>query len=132
HYSLENQRYAYDLLILEGDSTFEGDPADNESYHAFGKDVVAPSDGMVVSVENSIPDNIPTVDTNTEEPLGNHVIMEHENNEYSVIAHLQEGTVDVSEGDLLNAGDLLVLAGNSGNSSESYIHFYLSDGAEWE
>src|SRR5699024_1130312 len=132
HYALEHQRYAYDLLILEGDSTFEGDPADNESYHAFGKDVVAPSDGVVVSVENSIPDNTPMVDTNTEEPLGNHEIMEHENNEYSVIAHLQEGTVEVSEGDQLNAGDLLGLAGNSGNSSEPHIHFHVANSAEWE
>jgi len=132
HYALEHQRYAYDLSIFEGDSTFEGDPTDNESYHAFGKDVVAPRDGVVVSVENEIADNTPTVGTNTEEPLGNHVIMEHENNEYSVIAHLQEGTVEVREGDQLSAGDLLGLAGNSGSSSEPHIHFHVADNAKWE
>lgn len=132
HYALENQRYAYDLVILKGDATFDGNPEDNESYYAFGKDVVAPREGVVVSVENNIADNTPTVDTNEEEPLGNHVILEHENNEYSVIAHLQEGTLKVDEGDQLNAGDVLGLAGNSGNSSEPHIHFHVADGAGWE
>jgi Peptidase family M23 len=132
HYALESQRYAYDLVIMEGESTFEGDPADNESYYAFGKQVVAPKAGVVVSMENDIADNTPTRNTNTEEPLGNHVIIEHENNEYSVIAHLQKGSLKVNEGDEVSAGDLVGLAGNSGNSSEPHIHFHIADGPEWE
>lgn len=132
HYSLEVQRYAYDLFIVKGDTTFEGDPTDNESYYAFGEDVLAPADGIVVSVENNMEDNTPTVDTNTEQPLGNHVIIEHENNEYSVIAHLQEGSLEVNEGDNVHAGDVLGKVGNSGNSSEPHIHFHVADGPDWE
>ena len=132
HYSLEVQRYAYDLLIVQDRKTFEGDPADNESYYAFGESVVAPADGIVISVENNIPDNTPTVDTNTGQPLGNHVIIKHENNEYSVIAHLQEGSLEVSQGDNVTAGDVLGKVGNSGNSSEPHIHFHVADGPDWE
>lgn len=132
HYALESQRYAYDLLILKDEATFEGDPADNASYYAFGKEVVAPADGQVVAVENNIADNTPTVDTNEEEPLGNYVIIEHENDEFSVIAHFKEDSVEVSEGDEVTAGDLLGLCGNSGNSSEPHIHFHVSDSLEWE
>lgn len=132
HYAVEGQRYAYDLLILEADTSFEGEPSDNESYFAFGKDVVAPLAGVVVSVENDIADNKPNVETNTEEPLGNHVIIEHENNEYSVIAHFKKDSVEVSVGNEVQAGDFLGLAGNSGNSSEPHIHFHVADSPNWE
>ncbi|SFL45141.1 Peptidase family M23 [Gracilibacillus orientalis] len=132
HYAVESQRYAYDWVILEEDSTYEGDPTKNESYYAFGKDVVAPREGTVVSVENDIPDNTPTVDTNAEEPLGNHVILEHENNEYSFIAHFKQGSLEVDQGDQVTAGDLLGSVGNSGNSSEPHIHFHVADGADLE
>ncbi len=132
HYAVESQRYAFDLVIVEEDSTYKGDPTNNESYYAFGKDVVAPREGLVVSVENNIPDNTPTVDTNAEEPLGNHVILEHENNEYSFIAHFKQGSLEIDEGDQVNAGDLLGNVGNSGNSSEPHIHFHVGDGVDLE
>lgn len=132
HYPLENQRYAYDLLMMEEDATFNGDPEDNESYFAFGKEVVAPLDGVIISAENSIADNIPNVETNEEQLLGNHVIIEHAYDEYSVIAHLKEGSLQVSEGDNVTAGEVVGLAGNSGNSSEPHIHFHVADGADWE
>ncbi|WP_163580799.1 M23 family metallopeptidase [Gracilibacillus saliphilus] len=127
HYAVASQRYAYDLLIVEDGFTYNGDPTDNESYYAFGQDIVAPREGTVVSAENDIPDNTPTVDTNAEEPLGNHVILEHENNEYSYIAHFKQGSLEVDEGDQVNAGDLLGNVGNSGNSSEPHIHFHVAD-----
>ncbi|MFA1821624.1 M23 family metallopeptidase [Virgibacillus oceani] len=132
HYSLENQRYAYDLLMMEGDATFDGDLQDNESYFAFGKEVAAPLDGLIVSAENNIADNTPNVDTNEEQLLGNHVIIEHDNDEYSVIGHLKEGSLQVSEGDNVTAGELVGLAGNSGNSSEPHIHFHVADSPDWE
>ncbi|WP_405098832.1 M23 family metallopeptidase [Oceanobacillus sp. FSL H7-0719] len=132
HYAVESQRYAYDLLIFEEDNSFNGEATDNDSYYAFGKDVVAPLEGTVVSVENNIADNTPTVDTNAEEPLGNHVIIEHENGEYSVLAHFKQGSVVVSKGEEVKAGQLLGAAGNSGNSSEAHIHFHVADHVKWE
>ncbi|MCM3715611.1 M23 family metallopeptidase [Alkalihalobacillus oceani] len=132
HYPVESQRYAYDLVVVENGSTFEGEATNNESYHAFGKEVVAPAAGTVVSVENGIADNTPGIETNEQEPLGNHVIIDHHNGEYSVLAHFQQGSLQVSEGDQVEAGQLLGLCGNSGNSSEPHIHFHVADSAEWE
>ena len=132
HYPLENQRYAYDLLMMQEDSTFDGEPEDNESYFAFGKEVVAPLEGVIVSAENNIADNTPNIDTNEEQLLGNHVIIEHDNDEYSIIAHLKEGSLQVSGGDNVTAGEVVGLAGNSGNSSEPHIHFHIADGPDWE
>lgn len=92
----------------------------------------APFDGVIVSAKNSTADNAPMVDTNEEEPLGNHVIIEHENNEYSVIAHMQEGSLLVEEGDSSKRRRHSRLAGNSGNSSEPHIHFHVANGSDWE
>ncbi|WP_084157581.1 peptidoglycan DD-metalloendopeptidase family protein [Oceanobacillus manasiensis] len=132
HYPYDNQRYAYDLIIKDGESNFEGDPEDNESYPAFGKDVVAPLEGVVVSVENDMEDNTPGVDTNTEQPLGNHVIIKHENSEFSVLGHFKKGSIIVEDGQKVKSGELLGLAGNSGNSTEPHIHYHVADSAEWE
>ncbi|WP_240508125.1 peptidoglycan DD-metalloendopeptidase family protein [Virgibacillus indicus] len=38
----------------------------------------------------------------------------------------------MSEGDEVSAGDVLGLAGNSGNSSEPHIHFHVADGPDWK
>lgn len=132
HYALESQRYAVDLLIMEEESTYEGDPAKNESYHAFGKEVIAPADGVVIETEATVADNEPVGEMNSEQPLGNYVLMEHEHGEYSVIAHLQQDSLHVSEGDEVRQGEVIGLSGNSGNSSEAHIHFQVNDSSDLE
>lgn len=127
HYAVEEQRYAFDLIMREGNSSFDGDPEENESYYAFGENVLAPADGVVVEVENGIVDNEPVGEMNGEEPLGNHVIMDHGNDEYSFLAHFKEGSIKVENGDEVKAGDVIGLVGNSGNSSEPHIHFHVAD-----
>lgn len=130
HYDVVSQRYAYDLFIMEDGTSHEGSASENESYFAYGEPVLAPLEGKVTVLEDTIEDNTPTVDTNEEQPLGNHVTIEHENGEYSVIAHLKQGSVTVEEGDMVDAGDELGKVGNSGNSSEPHIHFQVSDSPE--
>ncbi|MGJ9382967.1 M23 family metallopeptidase [Salipaludibacillus sp. CF4.18] len=132
HYPVESQRYAYDLVIMKNGSTFKGNPGKNENYYAFGELVLSPEDGTVVASENTIADNTPTVDTNEKEPLGNHLVIDHGNGEYSVLAHFQEGSVQVKTGDNVYAGDILGLCGNSGNSSEPHIHYHVADNADWQ
>jgi hypothetical protein len=127
HYEYDNQRYAYDFLIMEGDSSFKGDPAKNDSYYACGKEVIAPADGQVVQIENDVPDNEPVGKMNEEQFAGNYVIIDHGNDEYSLLAHFKHQSIKVQEGDWLKQGDVLGLTGNSGNSSEPHIHFHVAD-----
>jgi len=42
HYAYENQRYAFDFIILEQGRSSKGDPLLNESYFAYGKPILAP------------------------------------------------------------------------------------------
>ncbi|WP_164931453.1 M23 family metallopeptidase [Longirhabdus pacifica] len=131
HYELEVQRYAYDLVIVKDDMTYEGDGSKNEDYYAFGKDIIAPAAGTVVAIENTIPDNIPG-EMNEEQLLGNYVIIDHGNDEYSYYVHLKQNSVVVQVGDVVNTGDLLGQCGNSGNSSEAHLHLQVSDSATIE
>lgn len=48
-----------------------------------------------------------------------------------MLAHSQHGTVEVEKGQEVSAGEVLGLAGNSGNSSEPHIHFHVADSPNW-
>ncbi|WP_083205199.1 M23 family metallopeptidase [Bacillus sp. FJAT-27264] len=129
HYSLAAQRYAYDIIRAVDHYSFKGDPLKNESYYAFGQNVLAPADGTVVSVVNDIADNVPVGVMNEKHPEGNVVIIDH-GGEYSYLAHLKKGSATVKPGDKVKTGDVIGLLGNSGNSSEPHLHFQVSDGAD--
>lgn len=132
HYAVPSQRYAYDLLIMQDGKTYADDPTQNESYYAFGQEVIAPADGVIVAMANHFKDNQPQVETDPSNPLGNYVIIEHGHNEYSVLAHFKQDSIVVNVGDTVKQGDLLGLCGNSGNSTEPHIHFHVMDGADWQ
>ncbi|MBM7551245.1 M23 family metallopeptidase [Thalassobacillus pellis] len=126
HYVYENQRYAYDLVRKKHGSTHHGTPTKNKHFYAFGEEVAAPADGRVLQVVDGIKDNVPGK-RNTEQPLGNYVIVAHDNGEYSLLAHFKQGSIEVDPGDRVERGELLGLCGNSGNSSEPHIHFQVMD-----
>lgn len=130
HYEYEPVRYAYDLIIEQGGFSYQGDPGRNESYFAFGRNVLAPADGIVVAVVEGIADNEPVGKMNEAEPAGNMVTIRHESGEYSTIAHFKKGSIAVQEGDRVRAGQLIGQCGNSGNSSEPHIHFQVSPPSE--
>jgi murein DD-endopeptidase MepM/ murein hydrolase activator NlpD len=62
-------------------------------------------------------------------PMGNHVIIDHGNHEYSLYAHMQPGSVRVRAGESVAAGALLGRLGSSGNSTEPHLHFQLCAGS---
>lgn len=126
HYAYETQRYAYDFIVVEEGGSYEGDPAENESFHAFGREVLAPADGIILEVVNDVEDNAPVGTMNEQQAAGNYMIINHQG-EYSILAHFKQGSISVQEGQMVKRGQKLGLAGNSGNSSEAHIHFQVSD-----
>lgn len=130
HYEYEQVRYAYDYVIEKNGYSYEGDRAINESYYAFNEDVLAPAEGVVVAAVDGILDNDPVGTVNEDQPAGNMVTIQHSNGEYSTIAHLKKGSVQVKIGDTVAAGQLIGKCGNSGNSTEPHIHFQVSSQAD--
>lgn len=43
---------------------------------------------------------------------------------YVILAHLKQHSVEVSEGDTVQTGQLLGRTGNSGNTSEPHLHIH--------
>jgi hypothetical protein len=63
---------------------------------------------------------------NPERAAGTHVVIDHGNGEFSLLAHLKPGTLKVKVGQSVKAGALLGLCGNSGNSSEAHLHLHVT------
>ncbi|OFL48644.1 hypothetical protein HMPREF2767_07695 [Nosocomiicoccus sp. HMSC067E10] len=129
HYRTENQRYAYDLTNMVELYHHNGDPGDLNSYFVFGSDVLAPLDGVVVDVKRDVKDNQIGI-VNQDEPSGNYVIIEHENGEYSLLAHLKKDSVQVDVGDSVVTGELVGQVGNSGATTLPHLHFQVMSDKE--
>ena len=62
--------------------------------------------------------------------VGNYVVIDHGNGEYSIYAHLQPGSVAVTVGQKVTAGQPIGKIGSSGNSTEPHLHFQVCDTPE--
>jgi len=124
-----SQRYAIDWVELYPDGkTYQGDPADNKNYRAYGHEIHAVADGIVTETKDGLPQNTPgakslAIPITLESIGGNHVIMDMGNGLYAFYAHLQPGSLRVKVGDKVHRGQVLGLLGNTGNSSEPHLHF---------
>jgi urea transporter len=117
--------YAWDFIVLDKrEETWPYFSVNNEDYYSFGLPVIAPAAGTVVRVTNSIPDNTPPI-VNQKQRLGNYVIIDHGNNEFSEIAHFKQNSIVVREGDKVVRGQLLGYCGNTGLSKAPHIHYQL-------
>lgn len=127
------QRYAYDFLVTDDDGdSHEGDGTRLDDYYAFGEPIRAPADGTVVKAKDGLRD-FPRpgkgwVEWRTWDIRGNHVLVEHADGEYSLLAHLKEESVAVEPGDEVTRGDVVGECGNSGHSGEPHLHFQLQNG----
>lgn len=124
------QRYAYDFVVRRDGSTHRGDGSRNRDYWCEGEPVLAPAAGTVVVAEDGVPENVPG-EMNADEKLGNHVVIDHGNDEFSLFAHLQTGSVAVATGETVEPGTPVGACGNSGNSSEPHLHYQLQSGPDF-
>lgn len=134
-----SQHFAYDIVALgEHYEMLKGQGKSVEDFVGWGREIVAPAEGLVTYARNDVPDQ-PELDTidreilaNLPDPMwaagGNCVTIGHGNGEFSFLAHLQKGTVAVKIGDHVRQGQLLGLLGNSGNSTGPHLHYHLMDG----
>jgi hypothetical protein len=127
HHDSIPQRFAFDLLGVGPDGkTHQGEGSRNEDYYAFGREILAPGDGVVTDVIDGVRDNVPG-SMNPLSALGNAVFIQHGKHEVSVLAHFKRGSIKVKAGDVVKKGRVLGLCGNSGNSSQPHIHYHLQN-----
>jgi hypothetical protein len=131
-WGLVPQRYAYDFIIMNDEGkSYTGDSTELHSYFCYGRNVIAPADGIVVKVSNKHKDsrvNGEKVYCDSWDIRGNFIVIQHADKEFSVSAHLIPGSIPVRKGDKVKQGDVIGKCGNSGNTSEPHLHFQLQAG----
>lgn len=118
-----------------------GDGKQNADYRGWGREVLAPADGIVVRARGDRPDQ-PLPETSDpryyapEYPnggdVGNTVTIDHGNGEFSMLAHFRAGSLRVKVGDRVRQGQSLAALGNSGDTSGPHVHYQLQTGPDWE
>ena len=132
-WEISSQRYAYDFIILDNDGkSFSGDEAMLSDYHCYGKEILAPADGVVVEIRINCNDSKIMGNGGTD-PLfkdlrGNYIVIRHTDDEYSCLAHLKPGSIEVRVGQHVKRKQRIALCGNSGNTSEPHLHFQIQNG----
>jgi hypothetical protein len=131
-WGIPNQRYAYDFFIVDKEGkSFSGDNKKVENYYCYGRDVLAPADGEVISAVKKHPDSAVygngTAECKAHDIRGNHIIIRHSTKEYSLIAHLKPDSITVKKGQKVTRGQVIAQCGNSGNTTEPHIHFQVSE-----
>ncbi|MDD2238878.1 MAG: M23 family metallopeptidase [Bacilli bacterium] len=61
---------------------------------------------------------------------GNYIVLSHPNGSYTYYAHLHEGTIEVSEGQSVEQGQVLGKMGSTGNSTGTHLHFEVRIGGD--
>lgn len=143
-WDINSQRYAYDFLILDDSGkSCRGNFSNCDSYYCYGRTVLSPADGVVEEIRTDCEDS--KIFSGKTDPLirdirGNYVLLRHTdlNNtesspadcgqEYSLLAHLMPGSIQVKKGQRVRRGEPIAHCGNSGNSTEPHLHFQVQNG----
>ncbi|MEU1607242.1 M23 family metallopeptidase [Micromonospora matsumotoense] len=118
-----------------------------QRFLAFGRPVLAPAAGRVVSVHDGEVDHesrrspftllsyaltqAARVRRGAGAVAGNHVIVElADRRGYVLLAHLRAGSIRVAVGEAIGVGHDLGDCGNSGNSTQPHLHLQVMDAAD--
>jgi len=142
-------RYALDFVLIGENGSLRRLPEDElaGSYDFHVKDatnfysdkslVYSPADGLVVEMENGLDDLYDSrfdmekaVETQQVKNIaGNYLVLKHNDHEFSHLFHFLKGSIKVSEGQQVTAGQALGLTGFSGAATTySHLHYQLMDG----
>jgi murein DD-endopeptidase MepM/ murein hydrolase activator NlpD len=132
----------YSLDINPTDDRFEpfrGAGAKNEDWFAWGQPLYATGDGTVVGAVDSEPDNVrggtnhfnpQSVKTEPMKFYGNYLVIDHGNGEFSLLGHIQKGSLAVKAGEKVARGQPVARIGSSGSSNNPHLHYELRTGKD--
>ena len=128
------ETFAIDWVRLEGPRFYAGDGTRNEDHFAFGAEILAVADGTVAFVRDGMPEETPFEPSKSlRQPLdygGNEIVLELAPGVFAFYAHMQPGSIRVEIGETVQAGEVLGLLGNTGNTDAAHLHFQLADGPD--
>ena len=109
-------------------------------WYSWNAPVLAPGAGTVVAAESGeadwavgrtgLPDSV--VLARPIALFGNHVVIDHGNGEFSLLAHMRRGSVTVRKGDRVRQGQPVGRVGFSGSVYTIHTHYQLQRGPEYD
>lgn len=112
----------------------------NDESATYGRPVISPVTGKVVSVVDGVDDNDAqksyprrSIVEAVRDPrwiFGNHLVLDAGNGVYVLLAHLKKGSVVVKPGTAVREGAVVAQAGNSGNTMLPHVHVQVMDGPD--
>lgn len=121
-------QHAFDFIIMVDGQSFQDTGLYPENYYCFGVPVVSPVYGTVVRCINNQPDNRPG-EVNNLQKWGNLVLIRLYNQLHVLICHLQQYSLEVIEGQVIEPGQSIGRCGNSGRSPQPHIHLHVQKDA---
>ncbi len=116
---------ALDFVITDDQQkTYKNNGASKEDFYCYNKPVLAPADGYVHAIINTVDENN-IADVNTQQNWGNTIIIRHHQHLFSQISHIKKDSFKVNVGDFVTKGTAVATCGNSGRSPQPHIHFQL-------
>jgi Peptidase family M23 len=135
-----SNRYAYDFISIDAKGNmYKNSPFKKQNWYVFGKPVFAPGAGRIIAIQNNIPDNEfsgttivePKISANADpNGMGNHVVIDHGNGEYSVLLHMERCSVKVKVGDMVKQGQQIGNIGFSGDAICPHLHYTVMNGSK--
>lgn len=133
-----SNRYAVDLVTTDDRGAMHRSVVKSrEDWFCYGAEIDAPGDGVVVEAVSDVPENdfrdgrmveakVPAgMDP---KGLGNHVMIDHGNGEFSLLLHMKQGSVAVKAGQRVRAGERIGQVGFSGDAIFPHLHYALMRG----
>jgi len=120
------QADALDVIQLQNRRSFSGDSKQLTSYLAFGQPVLAPGDGIVTAITDTLPD-LPIGTSDNKHLEGNYLVLDLGGQRYVMFAHLKQGSARVATGDQVGRGQPIAQVGNSGSTSEPHLHLQVQN-----
>jgi len=127
-------RYSYDFVTLDAKGeSHTGDSEKNENWDCFGKPIYAPAAGKIVAIVDSMLDNRSFDESKIAQNqmilFGNYIVIDHQNGEFSLFAHLKKGSSQVKIGDMVKANQSIAAIGASGSANIPHLHYELRTNA---
>jgi murein DD-endopeptidase MepM/ murein hydrolase activator NlpD len=147
------EEFALDIVKVGPDGrSHRAEGARHTDFWAYDAEVVAAADGVVALVIDGAVEHPPLLRRPGESmdayygrigaqqaanlaqglkgAVGEGVVIDHGNGEYSSYSHLRPGSVTVKPGQAVKAGEAIGRLGSSGNSTEPHLHFQVCDRAQ--
>ncbi len=121
-------QFALDFEAEQNGDKHTGSGTELSDYFLFGTPALAPCSGVVVSVAHEVPDNAPG-QNNPDSNWGNYVLLYADAGYYVLLAHLEQHSVTVTNGERVLPGAVLGKCGNSGRSPVPHLHLHVQDSA---